>query len=346
MILRISILLHLASLGCLAEGAVNTTLPLGQGAAPSPAPYKQSKAAPQPLLQAQAAEPTSAPAQGVPPQPRQAWGPIVLKEDDKAAFPAPPSGWDAPREGIPHGQMEVMEYDSKTVGTRRKATVYTPPGYAAGKRHPVLYLLHGIGGDETEWARFGRPEVLLDNLIADGKTVPMIVVMPNGRAQPNDRATGDVFRHAPAFAVFERDLLDDLIPAVEARYSVRMEREHRALAGLSMGGGQALNFGLGHPDIFGWVGGFSSAPNTRKNEDLLPDPATAKRLRLLWLSCGSRDGLLHISQDLHAYLQRKDVPHVWHVTEHAHDFAEWKQALYWFVQKLAFDQASGGRKNN
>jgi len=286
-----------------------------------------------------AQEPASRPpgTQGPSGQPRKAWGPIVLKEDDKPAFPEPPAGWDQRREGIPHGKLEMIDYDSKTVGTKRRMNVYTPPDYAADRKFSVLYLLHGIGGDEKEWERFAQPDVLLDNLIADGKVRPMIIVMPNGRAQKDDRPVGDIMKHAPAFAVFERDLLDDVIPTIESRYSVLGDREHRALAGLSMGGGQSLNFGLGNLDKFAWVGGFSSAPNTRKSEDLLPDPAAAKKLKLLWLSCGNRDGLIHISQDFHSYLKNSGVPHVWHVTDHAHDGPEWKQALYWFVQKLAFD---------
>jgi enterochelin esterase-like enzyme len=275
-----------------------------------------------------------------PREPRGFGGPIVLNEDDKPAFPEPPAGWDVKRDGIPHGKLEMIEYDSKTVGTRRKMNVYTPPGYSAEKKYPVLYLLHGIGGDETEWERFAKPDVLLDNLIADGKAAPMIIVMPNGRAQKNDRAEGDVFKSAPAFAVFERELLDDVIPTIELRYSTNKDRESRALAGLSMGGGQSLNFGLGNLDKFAWVGGLSSAPNTKRPAELLPDPATAKQLKLLWLSCGNKDGLIRISQGAHAYLKEKGVPHVWHVTDHAHDPPEWKQALYHFVQKLTFGQAT------
>ncbi|MFC5455847.1 alpha/beta hydrolase [Prosthecobacter fluviatilis] len=282
---------------------------------------------------------TVLPAQEPPGQPRKAWSPIVLHEDDKPAFPPPPSGWDVRRQDIPHGKVTMIEYDSKSVGTRRHMNVYTPPGYTPEKKLPVLYLLHGIGGDETEWQRFAQPEVLLDNLIADGKAAPMIVVMPNGRAQKDDHPKGDVFKHAPAFSFFERDLLEDIIPTIEARYAVLADREHRALAGLSMGGGQSLNFGLGHPELFTWVGGFSSAPNTRKSEDLLPSATAAKHLHLLWLSCGSKDGLIHISQDFHSWLNSHDVPHVWHVTDHAHDAPEWKQALYYFLQQLKFDSS-------
>jgi enterochelin esterase-like enzyme len=266
--------------------------------------------------------------------PRRFGGPIVLKPDDVAAFPEPPAGFDKKRADVPHGRLEMIEYDSKTVGTRRRMQVYTPPGYTKDKKYPVLYLLHGIGGDETEWQRFAHPEVLLDNLVADGKAAPMIIVMPNGRAQKNDRAEGDVFASAPAFAVFERDLLDDIIPAIESRYSTYTDREHRALAGLSMGGGQSLNFGLAHLDTFAWVGGFSSAPNTKKPAELLRDAEAAKKLKLLWLSCGNKDGLIRISQDVHAYLKQKNVPHVWHVATYGHDPPEWKQALFHFAQKV------------
>jgi endo-1,4-beta-xylanase len=289
------------------------------------------------VLRELAIEPTAPPTgQNIPPQPRPSWSAIHLNADDKPAFPEPPAGWDVKREDIPHGKLEMIEYDSKTVGARRKMNVYTPPGYSPARKYPVLYLLHGIGGDESEWARYAQPEVLLDNLIAEGRARPMIVVMPNGRAQKNDRAVGDLFQHIPAFLVFERELFDDIIPVMEARYSVHDQRQHRALAGLSMGGGQTLNIGLGHLDRFAWLGGFSAAPNTRTNETLLPDPAAARSLKLLWLSCGSRDGLLHISQDVHAFLTARKIPHVWHITDHAHDAAEWKQALYWFLQKLEF----------
>jgi len=271
----------------------------------------------------------------LPPEPRAALNrPVVLGPDDKPAFDEPPAGFAVKRENIPHGKLEMIEYDSKTVGTKRKMNVYTPPGYSSAKKYPVLYLLHGIGGDETEWERFCTPDVVLDNLIADGKAAPMIIVMPNGRAQKNDRAEGNVFAAAPAFAMFERDLLDDVIPAIESRYSVEKSREGRALAGLSMGGGQTLNFGLGHLDTFAWIGGFSSAPNTKLPAELVPDPAaTTAQLKLLLLTCGNKDGLINISQGLHAYLKEKNVPHLWHVDGHGHDPKHWRNSLYHFAQK-------------
>jgi enterochelin esterase-like enzyme len=261
--------------------------------------------------------------------------PIKLGPDDKQTFPDPPAGFNVKRDGIGHGKLEMVEYDSKTVGTRRKMQVYTPPGYSPDREYPVLYLLHGIGGDETEWQRVATPGIILNNLLADGKTTPMIVVMPNGRAQPNDRAEGDIFSHAPAFEKFEQDLLGDIIPAIEAKYSVLADREHRALAGLSMGGGQSLNFGLSHLDTFAWIGGFSSAPNMKPPAQLVPDPASTKeKVKLLWLSCGNKDGLIGVSQGMHAYLKEKEVPHVWNVDSNGHDPTHWRNNLYHFVQQI------------
>lgn len=262
-------------------------------------------------------------------------GLIELQPDDKPAFPNAPEGFDKAREGIAHGKLEMVEYDSKSVGNKRKALVYTPPSYSADTKYPVLYLLHGIGGDEEEWRRGGQPNVILDNLIADKKAVPMIIVMPNGRAQADDRPGTNAMATAPAFGKFDQDLLGSLIPFVEAKYSVIKDRESRALAGLSMGGGQSLNFGLGNLDTFAWVGGFSSAPNTKPAADLVPDSETAtKQLKLLWISCGNKDGLIRISQGVHAFLKEKNVPHIWHVDEHAHDFQHWKKALYQFSQLI------------
>ena len=160
---------------------------------------------------------------------------------------------------------------------KRKAQVYTPPGYSKDQKYPVLYLLHGIGGDEHEWTRGGAADVILDNLYADKKAVPMIVVLPNGRASKDLTARDPIPKHSPAFAAFEKDLLTDLIPFIEKTYSVKADRESRALAGLSMGGGQSLNFGLSNLDTFAWVGGFSSAPNTKKADDLVKDPADAAK---------------------------------------------------------------------
>jgi enterochelin esterase-like enzyme len=248
-----------------------------------------------------------------------------------------PKGFDSLRIDIPLGKIDTVYYESTTVGTRRKALIYTPPGFSQDKKYPVLYLLHGIGGDEKEWLNGGHPQVILDNLYAEKKIEPMIVVMPNGRAMKDDRAAGNIFDSikVQAFATFEKDLLNDLIPFIEKKFPVYKDREHRAIAGLSMGGGQSLNFGLGNLDTFAWVGGFSSAPNTKVPELLVPNPDEAKKkLKLLWISCGDSDGLIIFSQRTHEYLQANNVPHIYYIEPGVHDFKVWKNSLYMFSQLI------------
>ncbi|MDC6387461.1 alpha/beta hydrolase-fold protein [Maribacter sp. PR1] len=247
-----------------------------------------------------------------------------------------PKGFDEANSSIEKGKIDSITYSSKTVGTDRKALIYTPPGFSKSKRYPVLYLLHGIGGDEKEWFKNGAPAVILDNLYAEGKLEPMVVVMPNGRAMKDDRAVGNIFSEdkVAAFATFEKDLLSDLIPYVEKKFKVYKDKEHRAIAGLSMGGGQTLNFGLGNLDTFSWIGGFSSAPNTRIPEELLPNPEKAKDLEVLWISCGDADGLMPFSKRTSDYLNKYDVPHIFYVEPGGHDFEVWKNDLYMFSQLL------------
>ena len=248
-----------------------------------------------------------------------------------------PAGFDKERKDIPHGKIDSISYKSKTVGTTRKALIYTPPKYSKNKNYPVLYLLHGIGGDEKEWLHGGNPQVILDNLYADGKAEPMIVVMPNGRAMKDDRPVGNIFdsTKVAAFANFENDLLKDLIPFIEKNYPVIKNSENRAIAGLSMGGGQTLNFGLGNLDTFTWVGSFSAAPNTKIPQELIPYPEMArKKLNLLWISCGADDGLLSFSQRTHEYLAKNDVPHIYYVEPGVHEFKVWKNGLYMFSKML------------
>ncbi len=294
------------------------------------------------------------------------------------AFAPAPEGFDARRPGIAAGRVERIEYASTVTGGKRPAMVYTPPGYSPARQYPVLYLLHGIGGNETHWTQFGAADSILDNLITANRAVPMIVVMPNGRAS-NEPSTafgrrggrrgdpgggpaggagagrgaapdasaagrGQVAGGAgaggrggagmgvefQAYAAFERELIADLIPHIESRYSVQADREHRALAGLSMGGGQSLNFGLGNLETFAWVGGFSSAPNTSQPAQLVKDPAAARQmLKLLWVSCGDQDSLFNISEGVHNYLAEQNVPHIWHIdVGGAHTFPVWKNDLY------------------
>jgi enterochelin esterase-like enzyme len=248
-----------------------------------------------------------------------------------------PANFDIVKENIPHGKIDTISYTSKTVGTSRRALIYTPPAYSKKKKYPVLYLLHGIGGDEKEWLNGGHPQVILDNLYAGNKIEPMIVVMPNGRAMKDDRAGGNIMApdKVQAFATFEQDLLNDLIPYIEKNFPVVKDRESRAIAGLSMGGGQSLNFGLGNLDKFAWVGGFSSAPNTKTPEQLVPDPEEAKKkLKLLWISCGASDNLITFSKRTHDYLVKNNVPHIYYIEPGVHDFKVWKNGLYMFSQLI------------
>jgi enterochelin esterase-like enzyme len=251
-------------------------------------------------------------------------------------YKSAPDGFDVPRSGIAKGKIDTIVYPSATVGVTRRALIYTPPGYSKSKKYPVLYLLHGIGGDEKEWFVQGKPREILDNLYADKKIAPMIVVLPNGRAMKDDRAVGNIMEgpKVQAFATFEKDLINDLIPYVEKNFPVLKNQQNRAVAGLSMGGGQSLNFGLGNLDTFAWVGGFSSAPNTKAPQELLPNPELAKKqLKLLWISCGDKDGLLSFSKRTHDYLVSNQVPHIYQVIPGGyHDFKVWKQNLYMFAQ--------------
>lgn len=248
-----------------------------------------------------------------------------------------PQGFDETREGIKKGKIDTITYFSRTVGVNRKAVIYTPPDFSKNKKYPVLYLLHGIGGDEREWLNGAKPQVILDNLYADGKIAPMIVVMPNGRAMKDDRAGGNVMEpeKVAAFATFEKDLLNDLIPYIQKNFPVYQDREHRAIAGLSMGGGQSLNFGLGNQDVFAWVGAFSAAPNTKAPKELVPDPSALKKtLKLLFISCGDNDGLVGFSKRTHDYLTENQVPHIYFIEPGGHDFKVWKNGLYMFSQLI------------
>jgi len=290
---------------------------------------------------------------------------LLAQTAQPPVFPNAPQGFDAPRQGIATGRVERVEYISSVTGGKKPAMVYTPPGYSSSQKYPVLYLLHGIGGNETHWSGPGAAAAILDNLIADRKAVPMIVVMPHGRSSnepetlffggrggrgargatagnargeiPGGRGGAAMAVEFTAYAAFERELLADLIPFIESRYSTVADREHRALAGLSMGGGQSLNFGLGNLDTFAWVGGFSSAPNTMPPAQLVRDAAVARqKLKLLWVSCGDQDSLFNISEGVHNYLLEQKVPHIWHVDiGGAHTFPVWKNDLY-HVSTLLF----------
>ena len=252
-----------------------------------------------------------------------------LAAQTPSPLPPAPKGFDKKRENIPQGKVETIEYDSKAVGTKRKMVIYSPPGIDAAGKVPVLYLLHGAGDDETGWKMKGSADVILDNLAADKKIVPMLVVMPNGFAGKGGKGgKGGGGKSGGGNDAFEKDVLGDIIPYVESHYPVKANRENRAIVGLSMGGGQALRIGLKNLDQFASVGGFSSA--LFGNADLIKDgPDATKKLRLLWVSCGDKDSLFKGSEAFHTSLEKQQVPHTWHIDlGGAHTWQVWKNDLY------------------
>ena len=230
---------------------------------------------------------------------------------------------------VPHGSVAIRYYDSRATNTTRRAWIYTPPGYdRSSNRLPVLYLLHGADGDETVWTNFGRSNVILDNLIAERKVAPMVVVTPFGYAYPS--GTG-----APSAAgqmnAFEKDLIENLIPFVQSNYRVYTDREHRAIAGLSMGGGQTLQIGLHHLDLFSRVAGFSAAV-AREPFDAFRDVAADSRkvnasLKLLWLACGADDTLFEPNKQFSAFLTKAGITNTFVPSTGAHTWINWRRYL-------------------
>lgn len=243
-----------------------------------------------------------------------------------------PAGFNQVRAEIAKGKVENITYDSKSVGVQRKAVVYTPPNYDAKQKYPVMYLMHGIGGRETDWTRGGgNANVILDNLVADKKIVPFVCVMPDGDAiaQRSSNAMGDFANYAN----FEKDLLQDLMPYIEAHYSMQADRDHRAITGLSMGGGQGLNFGINNLDKFAFVGGFSSAPNLAAANVNVTKVQNAKdKPTVLWIGCGDRDNLITGSWNLHQGLDAAKIDHVWYCDTGVHEWPVWQNNLYLFSQ--------------
>jgi enterochelin esterase-like enzyme len=252
-----------------------------------------------------------------------------------ALTPTLPAGYDSPREGTPKGKLDTVSYDSRTTGNSRKFVIYTSPGFSKDVKYPVLYLLHGVGDDETGWGIKGSANVILDNLYADKKLVPMLVVMPNGFATQLGATSQPTEPGRPARRDnrgFENDLLTDLIPYVEAHYPVIADRDHRALAGLSMGGGQSLNIGLKHTDLFNYVGVFSAGQ--RRGTAPAPDYTPLTKYRLFWLSSGDKDPGFKGIEATHAALDAAKVPNLWHVDSGAHEWPVWKNDLYLLAPML------------
>jgi len=232
-------------------------------------------------------------------------------------------GLDVVNPDVPAGHLRTAE----APWSSRPMVIYTPPEFSAKRKYPVLYLLHGMGGNEHSWAERGAFNVILDNLIAAHRAQPMIVVCPNGQSGPERQMT--------SFAKFEGDMIEEVVHWVEAHYPVLGDRESRAIAGLSMGGGQSLNIGLKHPETFAWVGGFSGAPNTNPPTKFGPDTPP---FRLIWVSCGDKDGLFSISKRVHDKLDSNHVAHTWRVYPGAHDWQVWRPTFIDFAQ-LVFQKS-------
>ena len=238
---------------------------------------------------------------------------------------------------VPHGTLHVHEYASESLGGAvRRVHVYTPPGYEqSSTRYPVLYLLHGSGDTDATWTNYGRAHYIVDNLIVAGEAKPMIIVMPTGHARPKGHA-GDLER-AEMFAAFEKDLLHDLIPMIESTYRTIADGDHRALAGLSMGGSQTATIGPKHADRFGWLGGFSfGGPIESVVDAAMADPKRlGDNLRLVWMGAGDRDkGAIDRQQRFMEQLKPSSVKVEHHVIEGGHAWPVWRWALAEFLPKI------------
>jgi enterochelin esterase-like enzyme len=244
---------------------------------------------------------------------------------------------------IPHGELHHHFYESSVVGDHRDYYVYTPPGYEArGKQtYPVLYLLHGYSDDASGWSAVGRANVILDNLIASGKAKPMIIVMPLGYGEPkilepNSGAFRDRSITDRNFDKFREALLSEVIPRVESEYHVNTGRSTRAIAGLSMGGSESLLTGLNTLDKFAWIGAFSSGGFTPEFEKEFPnlDAKSNSQIKLLWIACGTEDGLIEINRNFRKWLASKNITHADIETPGMHTWMVWRRNLTDFAQLL------------
>ena len=236
-------------------------------------------------------------------------------------------------QNVPHGVVHEHTYFSKSLNRVRELVVYTPPAYEkqADARFPTLYLQHGMGDNQATWVVHGKAHWILDNLIAQGRARPMVMVMMDGHAAPP--GLGGFESNTTAF---QRDLLEDVMLFVEANYRVKTDAASRAIAGLSMGGGQSLTIGLNHLDQFAWVAGFSSAvPSREAIADTLNDAKGAnEKLKLLWIGCGKDDFLRQRNEEFISLLKEKDLHHEWHLTDGNHSWPVWRIYLAELAPKL------------
>ncbi len=238
---------------------------------------------------------------------------------------------------VPHGVVRIHPYESTSLGVSRTRWVYTPPDYDRGKNYPVLYLLHGAGDVESGWTLIGRANNIVDNLIAEGKARPMVIVMPLGHAVqsflagPPKAAAASGAGPGGALSAFGRDLIEDVIPLVERSYKVSRRADDRAIGGLSMGGGQTINVAFGRPELFRYVVVMSSgAQGLEQNyPKFFADPAAINRqFKLLWVGVGKDDPLATGgSRTMDEVLTRTKIQHVYRVTEGRHTWSVWRHHL-------------------
>ena len=240
---------------------------------------------------------------------------------------------------VPHGEVRYHWYHSTTTGAFRKCLVYTPPGYDknTAERYPVLYLQHGAGESELGWTMQGKVNLIMDNLLASGKVKPMIIVMDNGYAakagsenpeRPNGRNNA-----------FESLVINELIPMIDNSYRTINNPDSRAIAGLSMGAGQALSIGLTHPEMFHWVGAFSGGgrrldPATSYNGVFSDPKKFNKTYHLLWLGCGQADNGYESVKTFHESLDENGIKNTWYESPGSHEWQVWRHHIYAYSQML------------
>lgn len=258
-------------------------------------------------------------------------------------------GFDARTNEVDYGELTEVEYDSKTTGATRKCYVYTPAGYNSAVTYPVLYLLHGIGGTHTEWLG-GAPNEIISNLTARGEAKPMIAVIPNIRASYDDSvpAEGITPENIAACDNFINDLRDDLMHFIKEHYSVSDKREQNAVAGLSMGGREALFIGIKMPETFGYIGAFSPAPgllpmnfpDDRQHKGQLAAeemafPEKYKNNTFILMCSGTEEEMFnHISEAYQKAFDDNGVKYEYYITAGGHDFRTWKNGLYNFIKNI------------
>jgi enterochelin esterase-like enzyme len=267
--------------------------------------------------------------------------PKLLGSSSAAHVPGPAAPWET--NDVPHGVVHHHFYHSRVVGDDRDFYVYTPPNYeaAAGQRYPVLYLLHGYSDDASAWVAVGHANMILDNLIAQGKAKPMLIVMPLGYGATEIITGGWAgVRHQDLlhrnYEKFRDALLEEVIPRVEHSYRVQGDRESRAMAGLSMGGAETLFVGLNNLDRFAYLGAFSSGGTSGEFDKTYAglDASAGAKLHVFWMSCGKDDHLLEPNEKLRDWLEGKGIRVQWVETPGAHWWPVWRRNLASFVPEL------------